>query len=192
MKRKRKQLKTELYNTTLHNEFKTTCTWIMKKLNGIQRTAGQRHSRKLSTDKINLNSKNIQEKRSKNRRLSKDEISVKKKNKSTRNKTNNKRRISLAIESGPDQNAINLSCLNFTSPQKPLLAKGPLFIHTPVDINWLELRKDFTSFANKLRYKNKLSQSAPIKYRLKLIEVRLTEWKKIYGRNMTFRFITGL
>ena len=70
----------------LHNEFKTTCTWIMKKLNGIHRTVGQRHSRKLSTDKINLNSKNIQEKRSKNRRLSKDEISVKKKNKSTRNK----------------------------------------------------------------------------------------------------------
>ena len=103
----------------LHNEFKTTCTWIMKKLNGIHRTVGQRHSRKLSRDKINLNSKNIQEKRSKNRRLSKDEISVKKKNKSTRNKTNNKRRISLAKESGPDQNAINLSCLNFTSPQKP-------------------------------------------------------------------------
>ena len=176
----------------LHNEIKTTCTWIMKKLNGIQRTVGQRHSRKLSADKINLNSKNIQEKRSKNRRLSKDEISVKKKNKSTRNKTNNKRRISLAKESGSDQYAINLCCLNFTSPQKPLLAKGPLFIPTPADINWFEIRKDFTSFANQLRHKNKLSQSAPIKCRLELIEVRLTEWKKIYVRNMTFRLITGL
>ena len=31
----------------LHNEFKTTCTWIKKKMNDIQRTATQRHSRKL-------------------------------------------------------------------------------------------------------------------------------------------------
>ena len=44
LKRKRKQLKTELYNTMLHNEFKTTCTWIKKKVDGIQRTVRQRHS----------------------------------------------------------------------------------------------------------------------------------------------------
>ena len=64
----------------LHNEFKATCTWIKKKMNGIQRTVRQRHSRKRSRDKIDLHSKNIQEKRLKNRRFSKDAISVKKKN----------------------------------------------------------------------------------------------------------------
>ena len=42
LKRKQKQLKTELYNTILHNEFKTTCVWIKKKVNGIQQTVRQR------------------------------------------------------------------------------------------------------------------------------------------------------
>ena len=60
--------------------------------------------------------KNNQEKRSKDRRFSKDELSVKKKNKRKRNKTKIKQRIALAKKSGPDQNAINLSCLNLTSP----------------------------------------------------------------------------
>ena len=57
MKRKQKQLKTELYNTILHNEFKRTYVWIKKKVNGIQRTVRQRHSRKLSRNKIDLHSK---------------------------------------------------------------------------------------------------------------------------------------
>ena len=61
MKRKRKQLKTELYNTILHNQFKATCAWIKKKVNGIQKTVRQRHSGKLLRDKIDLHSKNIQE-----------------------------------------------------------------------------------------------------------------------------------
>ena len=95
LKRKRKQLKTELYDNMSHNEFKTKCAWIKKKADGIPRTVRQRHSRKLSTDKIDLHSKNIQEKRSKNRRFSKGELSVKKKNKRKRNKTNNKQRIAL-------------------------------------------------------------------------------------------------
>ena len=60
--------------------------------------------------------KNNQEKRSKDRRSTKDELSVKKKNKRKGNKTKNKQRIALAKKSGPDQNAINLSCLNLTSP----------------------------------------------------------------------------
>ena len=55
-------------------------------MNGIQRTVRQRHSQKLSRDKIDLHSKNIQEKRPKNGRFSKDAISVKTKNKRKRNK----------------------------------------------------------------------------------------------------------
>ena len=46
----------------LHNEFKATCAWIRKRVNGIQKTVRQRHSRKLSKDKIDLHSKNIQDK----------------------------------------------------------------------------------------------------------------------------------
>ena len=162
LKGKRKQLKTELYNTMLHNEFKTKCRWIKKKVDGIQRTVRQRHSRKLLRDKIDLHSKNIQEKRSKNRRFSRDEISVKKKNKRKGNKNNNKQRIALAKENGPDQNAIKLSCLNLTSSQKSLLAKGPSFIPTPADINRYGLRNDFTTFANQLRCKAKQLQSTSI------------------------------
>ena len=43
-----------------------------------------------------------------------------------------------------------------------LLAKRPSFIPTPADINWYELRIDFTTFANQLRYKAKQSQSTSI------------------------------
>ena len=127
LKRKRKQLKTKLYNTVLHNEFKATCTWIKKKVNCIQRTVRQRHSRKLSRDKIDLHSKDVQAKQPKNRRFSKDAITAKKKSKPKRNKTNSKRRIALAKESGPDQNAINLSCLNLTSPPKVTTSKWTIF-----------------------------------------------------------------
>ena len=59
---------------------------------------------------------------------------------------------------GLDQIAINLSSLNLTSPQKSLLSKGPSFVPTPKDVNWYELRKDFTKFVNQLRFKLKQSQ----------------------------------
>ena len=72
----------------------------------------------------------------------------KKKSKRKRNKRNNKQRIALAKESVPDQNTINLFCLNLTSPQQSLLVKGSSFTLPPVDINWYELRQDFTSFLN--------------------------------------------
>ena len=71
--------------------------------------------------------------------------------------------MALAKESGPGQNAINLSCLNSTSSQKSLLAKGPSFIPIPADVNWYKLRKDFTSFVNQLCYKVKQFQSTSIK-----------------------------
>ena len=59
---------------------------------------------------------------------------------------------------GPDQNAINLSSLNLTSLQKSLLSKGPSFVPTPKDVNWYELRKNFTKFVNQLRFKLKQYQ----------------------------------
>ena len=39
-----------------------------------------------------------------------------------------------------------------TTPQKSILAKGPSFIPTPNDVNWLNVRKDLDSFINQLRY----------------------------------------
>ena len=40
-------------------------------------------------------------------------------------------------------------------PQKSLLKKGPSFVPTPSDVNWLMLRKDFDKFVNQLRYQLK-------------------------------------
>ena len=37
--------------------------------------------------------------------------------------------------------------------EKSLLRKGPSFIPIPTDINWYNLRRDFDSFFNKLRYR---------------------------------------
>ena len=54
-----------------------------------------------------------------------------------------------------DQNAINLSAISLKTPQKWLLKKGPSFVPTPSDINWLTLRKDFDKFVNQLRYQLK-------------------------------------
>ena len=42
--------------------------------------------------------------------------------------------------------------------QKSLLKKGPSFVPTPTDINWYEVRKDFTKFTNKIRHLADLDQ----------------------------------
>ena len=54
-------------------------------------------------------------------------------------------------QNSPDQNAISLSNAILSEEQKSLLAKGPSFVPTPSDINWYEVRKDFTKFINKVR-----------------------------------------
>ena len=36
--------------------------------------------------------------------------------------------------------------------QKSVLAKGPIFIPTPNDVSWLNVRKELDSFINQLRY----------------------------------------
>ena len=42
--------------------------------------------------------------------------------------------------------------------QKSLLKKGLSFVPTPTDINWYEVRKDFTKFTNKIRHLADLDQ----------------------------------
>ena len=53
----------------------------------------------------------------------------------------------------PDQNAINLSNKDLSHAEQSLLRKGSSFIPTPTDINWSNLRRNFDSFVNKLRYR---------------------------------------
>ena len=43
-------------------------------------------------------------------------------------------------------------------PQKSLLSKGSSIVPTPKDVNWYELRKDFTKLVRQLRFKLKQSQ----------------------------------
>ena len=55
-------------------------------------------------------------------------------------------------KTSPEQNAINLSSKVLSPAEKSILKKGPLFVLTPTDINWYNLRQDFDSFVNKLRF----------------------------------------
>ena len=57
-----------------------------------------------------------------------------------------------------DQNAISLSSLDLTSPQKSPLSKGPSFVSTPKIVYRYELCKDFTQFVNQLRFKLRQSE----------------------------------
>ena len=101
-------------------------------------------------DVLLFNNNNHNKKR--NRRFSRKHHIEKKREKRKRVKLNRKERIRKAKEEGPDQNAINLSSKVLTTPQKSVLAKGPSFIPTPNDVNWLNVRKDLHSFINQLRY----------------------------------------
>ena len=53
----------------------------------------------------------------------------------------------------PDQNPINLSNKDLSNAEQSLLIKGPSFMLTPTDINLYNLRQDFDSFVDKLRYR---------------------------------------
>ena len=50
--------------------------------------------------------------------------------------------------------------MSLTMPQKPLLKKGPSFVPTPSEVNWLRLQKDFEKFVTQLRYQLKLNQQS--------------------------------
>ena len=70
----------------------------------------------------------------------------------SRYKARKKKDIKVIIENAPDQNEINLSNAVLSEDQKTLLKKGPSFIPTPTNINWYDVRKDFTKFINKVRH----------------------------------------
>ena len=75
----------------------------------------------------------------------------KRKEKHKRYRSKKKQSIKEIEQNAPDQNAINFFNSLLSEEQKSLLKKGPSFVPTPTDINWYEVRKDFTKFTNKIR-----------------------------------------
>ena len=76
----------------------------------------------------------------------------KRKEKYKRYKSKKKQSIKEIKQNAPDQNAMNLHNTVISEEQKSLLKKGPSFVPTPAEINWYEVRKDFTKFTNKNRH----------------------------------------
>ena len=96
--------------------------------------------------------------RKRNRRFKKDVIVNKRKEKCKRYSSEKKQSIKEIKQNAPDQNAINFSNSILSEEQKSLLKKGPSFVPTPADINWYEVRKDFTKFTKKIRHLADLDQ----------------------------------
>ena len=116
----------------------------------MEKNSKDRQLRKIERDDLCIENNNSNNKR--NRRFSRKHQIEKGREKGKRVKLNQKERIRKAKEEGPDRNAINLSSKILTTPQKLLLAKGPSFIHTPNDVNWLSVRRELDSFINQQRY----------------------------------------
>lgn len=58
---------------------------------------------------------------------------------------------------------INVDSKRISTPMKELCAKGPSFVPTPLNYDWLQLQKDFDSFRNRIRaryiFRNKNSNN---------------------------------
>ena len=87
--------------------------------------------------------------------MSKWKIQQKTIEKRKRYKDNRKQRITDIKNNLPDGNAINLPTMSLTTAQKSLLKKGPSFVPTSSNVNWLTLWKDFGKFDNQLKYQLK-------------------------------------
>ena len=82
----------------------------------------------------------------------------KRKEKRKRYRSNKKQSIKEVKQNAHNQNAINFSNSLVSEEQKSLLKKGPSFVPVPTDINWYDIRKDFTKFTNKVRHHADLDQ----------------------------------
>ena len=58
--------------------------------------------------------------------------------------------------------------MSLTTPQKSLLKKGPSFVPTPSNVNWLTLRKVFDKFVNQSKYQLKHTNQQSSTLRSKL------------------------
>ena len=105
-----------------------------------------------------------------NRRFKRYIAVDKRKEKRKRYKPRKKDNIKEIIENAPDQNAINLSNAVLSEDHKTLLKKGLPFVPTPTDINWYNVRKDFTKSVNKIRHFADVSDQ-PIQQQQQQLEV---------------------
>ena len=141
-------IKTKISETFSHEEQRRIRTNIRHRIQIIEKNTKRRHQRKIERDNVCFENNNNNKKR--NRRFSRKHQIEKKREKKV--KLDRKESIRKAKEECPDQNVINLSSKVLTTPQKSVLAKGPSFIPTPNDINWLNVTKELDSFTNQLRY----------------------------------------
>ena len=91
------------------------------------------------------------------KKLEKRIVHIHKKNKTQKlgkikkRKIRKKKELAEIKKNLPNLNAINLTNIELTQHQQSLLKKGPSFIPTTKDVNWLKLYQDFDKFTNQLR-----------------------------------------
>ena len=151
---KRNDNRNNIKNKTIRENYKLIKKVLAEKEVTLEQKIKSRQVRKLSRDNIRPTTSV----RKRNRRFKKDVIVNKRKEKRKRYRSKKKQSIKEIKQNAPDQNAINLSNSVLSEEQKSLLKKGPSFVPTPTDINWYEIRKDFTKFTNKIRHLADLDQ----------------------------------
>ena len=148
LKRKRCENHTSIKNNTTKENDKLIKKTVAQKVVILEHKIKSRQSRKKERDHI----QHATAPQKRNRRFKRNIAIDKRKEKRKRYKARKKNDIKEIIENAPDQNAINLSNAVLSEDQKTLLKKGPSFIPTPTNINWYDVRKDFTKFINKIRH----------------------------------------
>ena len=144
----RNQTRKNIKTKTARENYKLINKSVAEKIAILERNIKFRHTRKQERDHMQPNI--VARKR--NRRFKKEIIMNKRKEKRKRYRSKKKEKLKLIKQNAPDLNAINLSKTILTEEEKSVLIKGPSFVATPTDINWYDVRKDFTKFANKLRH----------------------------------------
>ena len=139
---------TSIKNKITKENYKLIKKTVAQKVVILEHKIKSRQNRKKERDHI----QHATAPQKRNRRFKRNIAIDKRKEKRKRYKARKKDDIKEIIENAPDQNAINLSNAVLSEDQKTFLKKGPSFIPTPTDINWYDVRKDFTKFINKIRH----------------------------------------
>ena len=154
LRTKRSNNRNNIKNKTTRESYKLIEKKLAGKVVTLEQKITSRHLRKLTPDNIRPTTSV----RNRNRSFEKDVIVNKRKEKRKRYRSKKKQSIKEILKNVPDRNAINLSKSTLSKQQKSLLKKGPSFVPSPTDINWYEVRKDFTKFNNKIRHPADLDQ----------------------------------
>ena len=126
LKNKRKPSKALLLKKSTKEFYNKSLATIRNKLETLDRSIRKKQRRKFIRD-------NSRYEKKRNRWFSKRKIQQNLTEKRKRYKHNRKQRTIDIKNNLTDENAISLSIMPFTTPQKLLLKKGPSFIPTPSD-----------------------------------------------------------